>query len=79
MISTWYTQRNGKPAWAGQVARVMPLGAFVRVDVALNDGTSARVEVSRERYAALEQPQPGARLYVAARDYKVFLEQAQPV
>ena len=34
-------QRNGKPAWAGQVARVMPLGAFVRVDVTLNDGTSA--------------------------------------
>ncbi len=70
--------RNGKPAWAGQVARVMPLGAFVRLDVLLKDGTSVRVELSRERYAALEQPGVGAQLFVAARDDKVLLDQPQP-
>jgi sulfate/thiosulfate transport system ATP-binding protein len=72
-------ERNGKPAWAGHVARVMPLGASVRVDVTLNDGTNVRVEVSRERYAALEQPRVGAPLFVAARDYKVFVDHSPPV
>ena len=57
----------------------MPLGASVRLDVTLDDGTSVRVEVSRERYAALEQPQVGAPLFVSARDYKVFVNHAQPV
>jgi ABC-type sulfate/molybdate transport systems ATPase subunit len=71
-------ERNGRPSWAGQVVRVTPLGAYVRLDVTLTDGTGVRVEVSRERYAALEQPTAGASLYVAPRDYKVFLEQAQP-
>ena len=72
-------ERNGTPAWAGQVSRVMPLGAFVRLDVTLNDGTSVRVEVSRERYAALEQPRVGAPLFVAARDDKVVVNHAEPV
>jgi sulfate transport system ATP-binding protein len=71
-------QRNGRPAWAGRVTRVSPLGAAVRLDVALTDGTEVRVEVSRERYAALEKPLVGASLYVAARDFKVFLDHAQP-
>jgi sulfate transport system ATP-binding protein len=71
-------ERNGRPSWAGQVVRVTPLGAYVRLDVTLTDGTGVRVEVSRERYAALEQPQAGAPLYVAPRDYKVFLEHAEP-
>jgi sulfate transport system ATP-binding protein len=71
-------ERNGKPSWAGYVTRVMPLGASVRVDVTLNDGTGVRVEVSRERYAALEQPPVGAPLFVAARDFKVFVDQVQP-
>jgi sulfate/thiosulfate transport system ATP-binding protein len=72
-------ERNGRPSWASQVVRVTPLGAFVRLDVTLTDGTGVRVEMSRERYAALEQPRAGAPLYVAPRDYKVFLDQAQPV
>jgi sulfate/thiosulfate transport system ATP-binding protein len=71
-------ERNGRPSWAGQVVRVMPLGAVIRLDVTLTDGTSARVEVSRERYDALAQPRAGARLYVAPRDYKVFQDQPQP-
>ncbi len=71
--------RNGRPSWAGKVVRVMPLGAFVRLDVTLTDGTGVRVEVSRERYAALEQPRAGTPLFVVPRDYKVFLDQAQQV
>ncbi len=71
-------ERNGQPSWAGQVVRVMPLGAVIRLDVTLADGTAVRVEVSRERYAALDQPQAGAALYVAPRDYKVFHDQTQP-
>jgi sulfate transport system ATP-binding protein len=66
-------ERNGRTSWAGQVVRVMPLGAVIRLDVSLTDGTSVRVEVSRERYDALEQPRAGAALYVAPRDYKVFV------
>jgi sulfate transport system ATP-binding protein len=72
-------ESNGRPSWAGQVVRVTPLGASVRLDVTLTDGTGVRVEVSRERYAALEQPQPGAAIFVEPRDYKVFLDQTQPV
>jgi sulfate transport system ATP-binding protein len=71
-------ERNGRSGWAGEVARVTPLGAFVRLDVTLTDGTGVRVELSRERYAALEKPHAGARVFVAPRDYKVFLDQAQP-
>jgi sulfate transport system ATP-binding protein len=57
------------------------LGAFVRLDVALADGTAVRVELTRERYAALE-PRIGETLFVAPRDLKVFLDpsqQSQPV
>jgi sulfate/thiosulfate transport system ATP-binding protein len=71
-------ERNGRSGWAGEVARVTPLGAFVRLDVTLTDGTGVRVELSRERYAALEKPYAGVRVFVAPRDYKVFLDQAQP-
>ncbi len=56
----------------------MPLGPCVRLDVSLTDGSRVRVEVSRERYAALNQPHAGMPLYVTARDYKVFLDQARP-
>ena len=72
--------RNGRPSWPGRVVRVTPLGAFMRLDVALADGTDVRVELSRDRYAALE-PRIGETLFVAPRDLKVFRdpsEQAQP-
>ena len=49
------------------------LGAFVRLDVELTDGNAVRVELSRERYAALE-PQIGETMFVAPRDLKVFLK-----
>ena len=68
-------ERNGRPSWAGRVVRVTPLGALVRLDVTLTDGTGVRVELSRERYAALEHPRAGAPIYVAPSDYKVFHDQ----
>ena len=70
-------QRNGSPAWPGRVSRVIPLGSLVRVDVELADGTAVRVELTRDRYAALD-PRVGETLFVAPRDLKVFVEEAQP-
>src|SRR5262249_43351913 len=69
--------RNGSPAWPGRLLRVIPLGGLVRLDLELTDGTDVRVELSRDRYAALE-PRIGQSLYVAPRDLKVFLEHPQP-
>jgi sulfate transport system ATP-binding protein len=66
-------ERNGRTSWPGHVARVTPLGAYVRLDLALADGTTVRVELSRERYTALE-PRVGEMLYIAPRDLKVFLD-----
>ena len=71
-------ERNGRPGWPGRVLRVTPLGAYVRLDVALADGTDVRVELSRERYAALNA-RIGETLYVTPRDLKVFHDQSQPV
>ena len=52
----------------------------MRLDVALADGTDVRVELSRDRFAALE-PRIGETFFVAPRDLKVFRdpsEQPQP-
>jgi sulfate transport system ATP-binding protein len=70
--------RNGRHSWPGRVVRVTPLGAFVRLEVELTDGTEVRVELSRERCAALE-PHVGESLFVAPRDLKIFLDQSQAV
>jgi TOBE-like domain len=55
------------------VTRVTPLGAFVRIDVELADDHRVRVELTRERFLALE-PQLGQTLFVCPRDLKVFLD-----
>ena len=70
--------RNGKPSWPGRVVRVTPLGAFVRLDIELPDQSSLRVELTRQRYAAIE-PQAGDSIFVVPRDLKVFLDQEQLV
>ncbi len=70
--------QNGRPSWPGRVVRMTPLGAFVRLEIELADGTEVRVELSRERFAALE-PRVGESLYVAPRDLKIFLDQSQSV
>ena len=71
-------RRNGKPSWPGRVARITPLGAFVRLDIELADQNSLRVELTRQRYAAIE-PQVGDSIFVAPRDLKVFLDKEQTV
>jgi hypothetical protein len=50
----------------------------VRLDVELADQSSLRVELTRERYAAIE-PQVGDSIFVAPRDLKVFLDQEKVV
>jgi sulfate/thiosulfate transport system ATP-binding protein len=69
-------ERNGRPSWPGRIVRVTPLGAFMRLDVALADGTDVRVELSRDRFVALE-PRIGETVFVTPRDLKVFLDPAQ--
>jgi sulfate/thiosulfate transport system ATP-binding protein len=70
--------RNGHPSWPARVVRVTPLGAFVRLDVQLEDGAEVRVELSRERHAELE-PRIGESWYVSPKDFKVFHDPAQRV
>jgi len=70
-------ERNGRTSWPGRVTRVTPLGAFVRVDVELTDRSSVRVELTRQRYAALD-PRIGETIFLLPRDLKVFLDQSQP-
>jgi sulfate transport system ATP-binding protein len=64
-------ERNGKPSWPGRVVRITPLGALVRLDVKLDDGTDVRVEITRERHAAL-QPSVGSAFFVTPRESTVF-------
>jgi sulfate transport system ATP-binding protein len=64
-------ERNGQPSWPGRVVRVTPSGALVRLDVKLDDGTDIRVELTRDRHAAL-QPDVGSSFYVTARECTVF-------
>jgi sulfate transport system ATP-binding protein len=71
-------EHNGRPCWPARVVRVTPLGAIVRLDVALADGTDVRVELGRERYAAVD-PRVGELIYVAPRDLKVFRDQSKAV
>jgi sulfate transport system ATP-binding protein len=71
-------ERNGRALWSGRVKRVTPLGASVRLDIELADSHSVRVELTRQRFAALE-PHIGETIFVSPRDLKVFLDQAQPV
>ncbi len=70
-------ERNGRTCWPGRVMRVTPLGAFIRLDVELTDSTNVRVELTRQRYAALD-PRVGEMIFLAPRDLKVFLDQSQP-
>jgi sulfate transport system ATP-binding protein len=71
-------ERNGRASWPGRVTRVTPLGATVRLDIELPDSNSVRVELTRQRYVALE-PHVGETIFVAPRDLKVFLDQSHAV
>ncbi len=70
-------ERNGKPSWPGRVSRITPLGASVRLDIELTEGSTVRVELTRQRYASIE-PRVGDSIFVAPGDLKVFLDQELP-
>jgi sulfate transport system ATP-binding protein len=64
-------ERNGQPSWPGRVVRVTPVGALIRIDMRLDDGTDIRVELTRERHSALEL-QVGSSFFVTARECTIF-------
>ncbi|MHB8798387.1 MAG: sulfate/molybdate ABC transporter ATP-binding protein [Thermoanaerobaculia bacterium] len=62
-------ETDGFPA---AVRHVAAAGAVVRLELAPDDGTTLKVEISRERFAELA-PSPGDRLRVVPRNVKIFL------
>jgi sulfate transport system ATP-binding protein len=64
-------ESNGRPTWPGRGARIAPLGPLVRLAVELDDGMEVRVELTRDRYAALE-PQVGSPYFLTAWESTVF-------
>jgi sulfate transport system ATP-binding protein len=65
--------RNGSPSWPGRIGRITPLGGFVRLEVALTDGTGVRVQITRDRFNELELA-PGEPIYLVPKDLKVFVD-----
>ncbi len=63
--------RNGRPAWTARVRRLTRLGAFVRLDLVLLDGTSLHVQITRERSRELSLAD-GEDVFVTPKDLKVF-------
>lgn len=61
---------GGVPA---KVLRVQTTGPVVRVELELDNGERVRVDLSHGRYAELAL-QPAERVFVTARDAKVFVE-----
>jgi sulfate transport system ATP-binding protein len=66
---------NGRPAWPSQIRKLTPLGAYVRLELVLDDGTNLLVQLSRERSLELQLVQ-GESVYVTPKDMKVFHESA---
>ena len=66
-------ERNGHPSWPARVARLVPLGGLVRLNLDLLDGTSLHVQLTRERCLELDL-RPGEEVFVAPKDLKVFHE-----
>jgi len=66
-------QRNGHPSWPAKVARLVPLGGHVRLNLDLADGSSLHVQLTRERCLELDLRQ-GEDVFVAPKDPKVFHE-----
>jgi sulfate transport system ATP-binding protein len=62
----------GGGLWA-TLRHVGAAGPVARLELTDDDGRLLLVELSRERHAAL-RPRPGERLYVRARQVRVFLE-----
>ncbi len=63
---------DGTGGFPATVRHVAAAGAVVRLELAPDDGTALKVELSRERFAELA-PSPGDRLRVVPRNVRVFL------
>jgi len=63
---------DGAEGFPATVRHVAANGAVVRLELAPDDGTALKVEISRERFAELA-PSPGDRLRVVPRNVRVFL------
>jgi sulfate transport system ATP-binding protein len=65
--------RNGRPAWSARIRRLTRLGAQVRLDLVLLDGTSLHVQITRDRCRELGLAD-GEDVFVTPKDLKVFHE-----
>ena len=66
-------QRNGRPAWAARIRRLVPLGGLVRLDLTLLDGTVLNVQLTRDRCLELNLSH-GEEVFVTPKDLKFFDE-----
>ena len=66
-------ERNGRPAWAARIRRLVPLGGLVRLDLALLDGTVLNVQLTRDRCLELNLSH-GEEVFVTPKDLKFFHE-----
>ncbi len=64
---------DGTSGFLATVRHVVVAGAVVRLELDPDDGSSLKVEISRERFEALT-PEPGQRLRVTPRRVRVFVE-----
>ena len=63
--------RDSRPSWPARVDRLVPLGGLVRLDLALEDGTNLRVQMTRERSRELGLAR-GDHVFVDPRNLKIF-------
>jgi len=66
---------NGRPAWPSTIQKLTRLGALVRLELALDDGTNLLVQLTRERCLQLVLKE-GESVFVTPKDMKVFHESA---
>ena len=64
-------QVNGRPAWTATIGRLTRLGALVRLELTLGDGTGLLVQLTRERCLELDLAE-GESVFVTPKDMKVF-------
>ena len=64
---------NGRPAWPSRIRKLTRLGGLVRLEMALDDGTSLHVQLTRERCLGLGLVE-GESVFVTPKDMKVFHE-----
>ncbi len=63
---------GGADGFPAAVRHVAATGAVVRLELCTDDGTTLKVEISRERFSEIA-PSPGDRLRVVPRNVRVFL------